>query len=89
MGSALTIQLNQWTAGPISNVSVLFGDGSPPETYNITAGLRKNITYSYTTPGIFTISVNATPIGLTGVTVTVNTITVNVGLLSSYTGKFN
>jgi hypothetical protein len=78
LGNAtVTIRLQQWTAGPKSNVSISFGDMSANQTCIITAGSDVNITYSYTKAGTFTI-VAYISTGLSGVNVTVNTIIVNV-----------
>jgi hypothetical protein len=86
--STVNISVNQWTAGPFSNLSVSFGDGSVDQNFSvITVGMSINLTYTYTTYGTYIISVNPTPIGLTGVTVTANTITVNVAPAPVYSGK--
>jgi hypothetical protein len=86
--STVNISVSQWTAGPFSNIDLSFGDGSAIQSFtSITGGMSTNITHTFTTAGTYTISANATPIGLTNVTVTINTITVNVAPAPIYTGK--
>jgi hypothetical protein len=73
----IIIRLNQWTAGPKSNVSVSFGDGSPLQNFSISASNPVNIVNNYTTSGIYTITATPLAIGL-NVTLAVNNMTVNV-----------
>jgi hypothetical protein len=77
--SAVNIRINQVTAGPLSNINVTFGDGSPVQTYNNIIS-SFNITKIYSTPGTYTIV--ATPYGLSvpnaSIAITVNTMTVKV-----------
>jgi hypothetical protein len=56
---------------------VSFGDGSPLQNFNITASEPTDITYNYTSSGIYTITAMPLAIDLNA-TITVNTMTVNV-----------
>jgi hypothetical protein len=76
-GTLITVKLNQWTAGPISNVSVSFGDGTPLQNYNISADSCVNITKNYTIAGTYTITATPVAVGL-NVNITVNTMSVYV-----------
>jgi hypothetical protein len=81
----LNITLSQWTAGPNLNVIVSFGDGTPgPVFTSITAGSSHTITHAYSSSGSFSISATARPVGLAGVAVVCNTITVHVVVPSNY-----
>jgi PKD repeat protein len=85
LGSAITITLNQLTAGPISNVNVSFGDGTVSQFINLTSS-SVNITKNYTTAGTFTIT--ATPSSQHLPVTVSNTITVNVISPALYKSKF-
>jgi hypothetical protein len=76
VGTTITLKLNQVTAGPVSNVNLSFGDGSPVQTYTLTSSYV-NFTKNYTAAGTYTISAAPVPVSLT-VAVTVNNMTVVV-----------
>jgi hypothetical protein len=82
----IIIRLNQLTAGPMSNVSVSFGDGSPLQNFSISASNPVNIVNNYTTSGIYTITATPLAIGL-NVTLTVNTMTVVISQIN-YNSKY-
>jgi hypothetical protein len=87
-GSSLMIRVSQWTAGPKSNINISFGDGTPVQALiSVTASISQYIPHNYTISGTFLITAICIPTGLTGVSVTVNTITVNVKALPVYQGK--
>jgi hypothetical protein len=88
LGSVITIRLNQQTAGPVSTVVVLFGDGSAAQSSTLMSS-SVNITKNYSTVGTFTISATATLVSLTGVNTSVNTMTVSVASPPSYECKLN
>jgi hypothetical protein len=75
-GETLALRLSQLTAGPLSNVSVCFGDGSANQSFSITGGQYISVKKTYTVNGTFTIAVTAST-GL-AVTTTVNSIVVFV-----------
>jgi hypothetical protein len=78
LGNAtVTIRLYQWTAGPKSSVSISFGDMSANQTFILMGSSYTSLTYSYTTAGTFLV-VAYISTGLSGVNITVNTITVVV-----------
>jgi hypothetical protein len=84
-GETITIRLNQCTAGPISNVSVSFGDGTPSQSYTLVSSYV-NISYIYMTAGTYTIV--ASPVALSlNAAITVNTITVVVTGPPAYQSK--
>jgi hypothetical protein len=86
-GVAIQLRLIQLTAGPLSNVNVSFGDGLPPQNYTVMIGVSVNITYNYTSGGLFVITATPVPFGLPNATVTVNTMTVSVTGPAFYSGK--
>jgi hypothetical protein len=87
-GSAtVNLRLTQWTAGPVSNLVVLFNDGTANAAYNgVTAGTSMNITHTYTAEGTYTIQVTCTLVGIAGSTA-VNSIIVNVAPNQSINSK--
>jgi hypothetical protein len=90
VGYALvTIRLTQVTAGPVSSVSVWFGDGTAAQTFsfNVASSPINLTTHNYSTTGTFKIYAAATTGALTGVPIYINNITVNVAPRPTYQGK--
>jgi PKD repeat protein len=85
VGFSITIQLSQLTAGPLSNVSLSFGDGFPSQIYSLMSS-SINISYMYTYPGYYNISATATAYELSTVNVTVNNMTAYVAPPPTYEG---
>jgi hypothetical protein len=82
--ATVNLRLTQWTAGPVSNLVVLFNDGTANIAYNgVTAGTSINITHTFTVIGTYNIQVTCTLVGIGGTTV-VNSITVNVATTPTY-----
>jgi hypothetical protein len=87
LGTTISIRLNQITAGPVSNVNISFGDGTPVQNYTLMAGSFINMTKNYTAVGTFKIV--PTPVALLlNVTLKVNNFTVVVNSPTVYQGKF-
>jgi hypothetical protein len=75
----ITIRVYQLTAGPKTNVTVSFGDGTANKSYILTSSYV-NITYSYQLAGPFNISITAAAVDLTGLTYTSNILQVYITL---------
>jgi hypothetical protein len=79
VGVLLTIVITQLTIGPNSNLNVSFNDGTVTvQVYNLTAGDIFNITKNYTTAGVYKINATAVAQNLTGITYSINSLTINV-----------
>jgi hypothetical protein len=93
LGNQLSIRLIQQTIGPISTVSISFGDGSPLQNYTINGATYTSssynyasISYTYTTAGNYTIVAFPVPLSLNATT-TVNNMTVVVFTPTYYSSK--
>jgi hypothetical protein len=86
-GVPIQLRLVQMTTGPLSNVNVSFGDGSPPLNFTVTIGASLNIAYNYTTGGLFEIVVSPVPVGLPNATLSNYTMIVNVTGPPIYSGS--
>jgi hypothetical protein len=91
-GVQFTIRLNQLTAGPCSNVSLSFGDGSSLQNYTLKSSFV-NISYVYTKPGTyqiaafplaqpFNVTVNNMKVMVTAATTTSTTILTPISTMS-------
>jgi hypothetical protein len=92
LGTAINLRLVQMTAGPLSNLTVSFGDGSPDQAfYSIVVNTSLNLTYNYTTSGVYKIAATAVTTCLANVTYsfTVDPMTVNVINSDFYPSKFS
>jgi hypothetical protein len=86
-GIPLVFRLNQVTAGPLSNVTVSFGDGNSAQNIILSASVPSaNISYNYSIGGAFTISASPSITGAPNATITVNTISTFVRGPPFYTG---
>jgi hypothetical protein len=77
-GETLALRLTQMTAGPLTTVSLSFGDGSANQSFSLTGGSFVIVNKTYPATGTFSIKATAST-GLPGnVTTTVNSVTVFV-----------
>jgi hypothetical protein len=85
VGLPVAIRLHQTTAGPITNGSVSFGDGTTVQTFTrLMAGSPVNFTHAYSATGTYIVKASVTP-GLSNVNTNVIVMTVIVSPALTYT----
>jgi hypothetical protein len=74
------LRLLQLTAGPMSNATVTFGDGSSAQSFfSFHAGLSANMNYNYSAIGSYTVTATPVVSELSGISVSGNvTMTITV-----------
>jgi hypothetical protein len=88
-GTTCSFQLSQLTAGPISSVSVKFGDSSPTQNYTLTSS-SVNITKTFAVVnsalGCYVIAVTPVAVSL-NVSIIINSLCVKMFNVTTYSGN--